>query len=325
MQSRALACVIVAALSLGAFAAYADRFADAEALFKAAKQLEKDGKLAEACPKYEASYKLDEQLGTLMNLANCYELLGKVATAWARWNAAYDWAKREGDDRVPYIEERQRKLDPRLPKLVIKVVNPVPDLHVRRGDSDLDDASWGVPTPVDPGFVAVSVLRGEVVLEERKVDANEGKVAELTLDLAAIAAAHPAPQPTSTAVPVPTAVPTSTTHEPYDPTQRTAGYVVGAVGLAATLIAGGLEIGALVKKGEAEEPDACVNKICAPGGIDAADSAATLAEAGQWLGIAGLAVLAIGVTVVLTAPSDDSDTSARIVVRPGGLAVEGSF
>src|SRR5688572_17527836 len=169
MGSRALALLLWLALVLGAPAVRADRFADAEALFKAAKQLEKDGKLAEACPKYEASYKLDEQLGTLMNLANCYELQGRVATAWARWIAAYEWAKREGDERLPYVEERQRKLEPRLPKLELEVVNPVAGLTVRRGDSDLNEASWGVPVPVDPGFVTVTVLRGDQVLEERKV------------------------------------------------------------------------------------------------------------------------------------------------------------
>jgi hypothetical protein len=320
MGPRAVALLVGLVLLWTAHAARADRFADAEALFKAAKQLEKDGKLAEACPKYEASYKLDEQLGTLMNLANCYELLGKVATAWARWNAAYDWAKRQGDDRLGYVEERQRKLEPRLPKLRLDVVNPVAGLRIRREDSDLDQASWGVPVPVDPGFVTVTVLRGAQVIEERKVDVDEGKLAELTLDLAAIEAAHPPPPPPPATGTAPVPQP-PVPREPYDPTHRTVGYVVGGVGLAATLIAAGLEIGALVKKGQAEEPDACVNKFCAPGGLEAAESAATLAEAGQWLGIAGLAVMAIGVTVILTAPSEDTQVS----IGPGSLVVEGAF
>ena len=85
--------------------ARADQVADAEALFDAARDLAKSGHYAEACPKFEASLELDEQLGTLVNLADCYENLGRVATAWAGWGAAREWAKREGDDRLDYIVE----------------------------------------------------------------------------------------------------------------------------------------------------------------------------------------------------------------------------
>jgi len=69
-----------------------------------------------------------------------------------------------------------------------------------------------------------------------------------------------------------------------------------------------------VKKDQAEEPDQCVNQFCAPSGIEAAADAKTFAEVGQWVGIGGLATLAIGTTIFLTAPSEP-DTERTIWLR----------
>lgn len=304
-------------------AASADRVTDAEALFRAAKDLTKANDWAAACPKFEASYELDPQLGVLMNIADCYEHEGKTATAWARWNAAEEWAKREADDRLAYIQERREKLVPRLPKMIVRVEHPVDQLAIQRGEVPVPPATYGLEVPVDPGTVVVTVRRGEQILEQKEVTAREAELVEVRFDLAAIAAAHPP----AADEPAPGA---------YDPTQRNVGIIIAAVGGAAVLVAGGLEIGALVKKGQAEEPDACVNRFCAPDGLADVESAATLAEAGQWVGIAGLATLAVGITVLLTAPDEPSaeeseEAGEEAMVAPwmgphgGGLVLGGSF
>jgi hypothetical protein len=329
MLTRALFCgLLAAALSAVAATVRADDAATAEAVFLAAKTLADDGKWQEACPKFEASYQLDRQLGTLLNLANCLEEIEKRAQAWVRWKEAIEWARRESDDRLAWIEGRHEALVPRLPKVVVVVEHPAADLSVRYGDDDtlLPPASYGVPLVVDPGRVSLRVVRGEAVLDTREVRAEEGKVSEVAVDLAAIARAHPPKaEPPAPAPAVPKPRP-ERPRAPYDPSQRNAGIVIGAVGLGALLVAGGLEIGALVKKGEADEPDACVNGFCSPQGIEAADEGATLAEAGQWLGIAGLGVLAVGVTVLLTAPSpDDPPPAARLELGPAGLSLRGAF
>lgn len=307
--------LLLIALTHGGFAR-ADRIADAEALFRAAKELTRANDWVEACPKFEASYELDPQLGVLMNIADCYEQLGKIATAWARWNAAEEWAKREQDDRVGFIQERRGKLIPRLPRMVIVVENPVDELQIQRGDVPVPPATYGLAVPVDPGPIAVTVRREESVLETREAEAVEGKVVELRIDLGSIAEAHPPRPGADRAI-----------SGPYDATHRNIGIVVAAVGAAATVIAGALEIGALVKKGEADAPDACVNRFCAPEGLADAQSAATLAEAGQWVGIVGLTTLAVGITVLLTAP----DAPAEVALSPwatperAGLSIGGVF
>src|SRR3954471_12905545 len=71
LRTRFFATAMV--LMTGAADAFANDPVAADALFQAGKQLITDKKYAEACSKYDASYKLDPTLGTLLNLADCYE------------------------------------------------------------------------------------------------------------------------------------------------------------------------------------------------------------------------------------------------------------
>src|SRR4029078_12457123 len=59
--------------------------AAAQALFDQARQLVSEVKCSEACPKFEESQRLDPGSGTLLNLADCYERQGKLATAWTKF------------------------------------------------------------------------------------------------------------------------------------------------------------------------------------------------------------------------------------------------
>src|SRR5690349_12619904 len=102
-----------------------DNAAAADQLYKEARALAQKGKHAEACPKFEASYKLDRALGTLLNLADCHEHVGKVASAWAEWNEAIDMAKRANDDkREKFATKRRNEIEPKLPRLAVEVTNP---------------------------------------------------------------------------------------------------------------------------------------------------------------------------------------------------------
>ncbi len=186
-------------------------------------------------------------------------------------------------------------------------------------------ATYGMELPVDPGTYDIQVRRGDAVLTTQQVVAVESESRQVTLDLKAIDEEHPAGS-----VPA-----TPGRKGGYDPAQSYAGLIVGGIGVGAVLAAVGLEIGALVKKGEADEEDACVNKFCAPQGIDAAESAAIFAEAGQWTGIIGLAVFGVGTTIFLMAPSppdeDDAAPASEAWLFPwvgpsgGGLMLGGQL
>lgn len=280
--------------------------AAAEQLYKEGKALAKKGKYAEACPKFDASYKLDKGLGTLVNLADCNERIGKIATAWAQWNEAADLARRDKDEREKFAAGRRDKLEPKLPKVKVEVSNPVATLGVYRGDVKLEPGSFGVGLPVDPGEVTVTVRRGEQVLKTETVTAKEAETASVSLDLAAIdrefPEEKPPPVPTATAAPPPTTAPPPPPPPPSS-SQKTIGYVVGGVGVAALLTAGVLEYVALNKKSKADEPDQCLNGYCSPNGFETIDSAKSYATIGQWVGIGGVLFTAVGATLILTAPS----------------------
>jgi hypothetical protein len=93
-----------------------------------------------------------------------------------------------------------------------------------------------------------------------------------------------------------------------------------------------LEIVALVNKSSANAPDSCVNDYCTQAGVDAIGRARTFANAGQWVGIGGIVVAAVGVTLTLTAPRPaPAPARTGMTLAPwagpagGGLAMRGVF
>jgi Tfp pilus assembly protein PilF len=74
--------LVVAVAASRAQAQSSDTSAIAEQLFNQARDLAKANRWAEACPRFEASLRADPVLGTRLNLATCYEHLGKLASAW---------------------------------------------------------------------------------------------------------------------------------------------------------------------------------------------------------------------------------------------------
>ena len=191
-MSPLLATVVFGAvISIAPNVARADD-ATAEALFQAAKSLMDQKKYAEACPKFEASYKIDPGVGTMLNLADCHEKEGKLAQAWGNWGEARDQAKRENDKaRMDLAARRQKELEPRVPKLTIYVTGRVEGLSVYRDELKLESAMFGVPLPVDPGAHTITLRRGTSVVREKKVDIAEKATDAVTIDAAGIPAAAP--------------------------------------------------------------------------------------------------------------------------------------
>jgi tetratricopeptide (TPR) repeat protein len=272
--------------------ARADDSASAQALFDEAVALKAKEEWAKACPKFASSYKLDPALGTLLNLANCYEKVGQIASAWAKWEEAYQWATKNNDNRAEYAMKQRDALVPRLSKLTITVTSPVPGLSIERDTSAVSEAMYGTALPVDPGAHSVFIKRDDEILKTEKITVAEAQSAALSFDLAAIEKAAPPPRPRTAVMALGPA-----------PVLRKVGWAVGAGGLAAVLAAGVIEGLAVAKKEQADDPASCFKKLCTPQGKGLADQASTLAEAGQWVGIGGLAVVAVGVTLLIVTPS----------------------
>lgn len=153
---RRLPLLLTLATLTSAGAAHAqpsDAKALAEQLFVEGKDATKRGDWAAACPKFEASLRYDPALGTRLNLAACYEKVGKVASAWAMFKESIDLARKAGDNkRREFATQQAALLEPRLPKLTITLTGgPPAGLVVTRGGTTVDAALYGSAMIVDPG------------------------------------------------------------------------------------------------------------------------------------------------------------------------------
>ena len=129
--------------------------AAAEAIFEQGKLLMQSGDYQQACVKLEASRKLDEGIGTMLYLADCYEKVGRTASAWALFKEAASIAGAQNQDsRQKLATQRARALEPGLVKLTIDVVQKNESLlgfEVRNDGVTVPPAQYGAPVPVDPG------------------------------------------------------------------------------------------------------------------------------------------------------------------------------
>src|SRR5262245_8861552 len=90
-----------------------DRIA-AETLFVEGRKLVEEGSVEAGCAKLAESQTLDPAVGTLVNLADCHERLGRLATAWREFREAAALAARKSDARREELAmSRAERIEPR--------------------------------------------------------------------------------------------------------------------------------------------------------------------------------------------------------------------
>lgn len=207
--------------------------AAARALFSEGRRLVDAGNYAAACPKFEESLRLDPGAGTSFNLADCFEHLGKTASAWARFLDVAAATKAAGQtEREQVARLRAERLEPTLARLVVEVKVAEPELVVKRDGAVVGAASWGVPVPVDPGDHAL-----EATAPGKRVWSHTATVAEgpttLAVEVPALEALPP-PEVAPAAVAAPL-IPAPRAAAESPPNERSVLPVValGALGAAA--------------------------------------------------------------------------------------------
>jgi hypothetical protein len=140
-----------------AWADSSDRAA-AIAAFDDATALLRSGDVAAACTKYQASYTLDPQLGTLLHLGSCEEQLAHLASAWSAFRDAADWAKKINDKRFALAEDRAKKLEPRLSRLQLTLPDNLPTgTTIERNGKVLPQTVYRSAMPLDLGRYEITV------------------------------------------------------------------------------------------------------------------------------------------------------------------------
>ncbi|HEU0034644.1 MAG TPA: hypothetical protein VFQ53_28665 [Kofleriaceae bacterium] len=155
--------LIIVSLLVPRLAAGQPASAQAEALFRQARELLEAGKYEEACSAFDASEKLDPAISTLVNQANCRELNQQFATAWGLFVQAQQKTVTATDPRVVQLHalavERAAQLEPKLSKLTITVTadHRVSGMEILVGADTIDAGMWGRALPVDRGTYTISV------------------------------------------------------------------------------------------------------------------------------------------------------------------------
>ena len=350
----ALALVVAVALfgaSLPAFAQSASDKAQAVALFDEGKKLVKDGKYAEACPKFELSEKLDPGVGTLGSLADCYERAGKIASAWTTWRETASAAAAKGQaDREKYARDKAKALEAKVPHFTISVPNDAkaPGLVVRFAGTK-SDLLWDIAIPADPGTYTIEASAPGKKPYTTTMTLTAG-AAPVTITIPPLeAGSGPSTMPTPTPTPTPVeATPTPTTDTNATPatttttmttdvggssgsSQKTIAYVVGGVGVVGIVVGSIFGLKAKSKNSDADancrpdDPTRC-NSV----GVQASDDAHSAATISTIAFAAGGAALVAGAVLWFTAPKDKEPSAPSVGLGFGvgsgfGLSAQGAF
>jgi serine/threonine-protein kinase len=298
--------------------------AAAQALFEDALKLIARNEHEQACRKLEESERLDAAMGTRFRLAQCYEAIGRTASAWAGYVEVADLARASGQTaREKTARARALDLEPRLSRLTIDVAAPdVEGLEVRRDGLVVGHAQWGTAIPIDPGTHRVSASApgrttwtGEVTIAQDASAVSVGVPALVEERVAVVPFAPPSPAP----------LPEARSGDG----QRMAGLVVlgaGVLGLGASGV-----LGLLAKSSYDDGVGThCQGEVCDAEGKSTTDSARRLGQVATVVLAASAVTVVSGAVIWLTAPqrrgpAAPAKAELRVRAAPQAVFFEGVF
>jgi hypothetical protein len=154
-------------------------------LFFTARGLMEGGRVAQACQKFQESYRLDPAAGTLLNMAVCHEKEGKIASAWGEFRQAIAEAKRANrQERVELATEAVKRIEPDLPFVTITVAKDarVPGLEIQRNGVPLQEGAWDTELPIDPGTNEITAIAPDYKQEKKTLTIEKRQHMTVTID-----------------------------------------------------------------------------------------------------------------------------------------------
>jgi len=330
------ASLVLSALVAAPGRAHAQSAADlasARALYKEARELRDKGDTRAALEKFKAANALAGTPITALELGRTHAQAGQPVEALEAWLSV---ARMRVDPKESENAKSARaeaatlaeQIAPKIPSLVVKLEDPPPDVTVTVDGATLPAETLGHPRKLDPGDHTV-VARGRGVSDEtRAVRLEEGAAETVTIvfprarALAAPAPSVPAPVPAASAAPAPRPASHEETRARTSPLVYV-GFGVGAAGLVVGAIGGGV---ALAEKGKLGP--LCEGLSCDPSAkkiVSSGRTWATVSTVGFVVGGVGVAAGIVGLLMprreVVVVPG----LTARLVLDPGAVGLEGTF
>lgn len=307
LHHAAGAAAIVATLFAATPSARAGGVADqvaGVAMFQEGKKLASAGDFEHACPKFVEAERLFPTTGTLLNLGDCYEKTGKLASAWGAFKQAEIMARNAGDtDRQEEAAKRARAIEGSLSKLTISVAGSSGVmLEVRRDGGIVGEGQLGTAVPVDAGEHLIEVTAPGRQKWTAKVQVDAGGI--------------------NVAVNIPALPPEMKADVAAEGSwwgaQRSAGVGVGGVGLVGLVVGAVFGARAISNNNASKEQCSPIDpSFCNDLGLSLrhdAKAAGTVSTVGI---VAGAALVAGGVVLMVTAPGAGKKEAARLELVPG--------
>jgi hypothetical protein len=304
--------------------------AAARSLFDEGARLYAAGSYPEACAKLEASYHLLAGIGTRGKLAECYEKIGRTASAWAMYREVIALASKAGDpERAKVATDRAAMLEPKLAHLTITLAadRDVPGLIIKRGDKAVERGALSTAVAIDPGKLSFEISAPGRITQN--VDVDVAPASATTFAVPALDLAPVPPPPAAAPVAGDTAGPASGSGNTW---QRPTGIIVGGVGVVTVAVGGILALVGKSSYDSAFSSGHCDHgtNSCDATGQSQTDGARSQANVGGiLLGVGAALAVGGGVLFFLAPNSPTPATGLRLVpaLAPGvaSLDVVGGF
>jgi tetratricopeptide (TPR) repeat protein len=289
----------------------------ADALFKQGRQLLNEKQYQKACAAFEDSHRIDPAIGTVLNVALCYEAWGKLAKAQRAYLEAEKLAAIKGDARQAVARQRADALTPRIPKIAFaELPAELPaDLVVLIDDVQIGIDAVRLGLSTDPGKHVIAYTAGDQKREVIEVTLGESETKWVNLRLPDAGPADGPAEP----------IDTTPAGPPRGRTRRILGLSAGGAGLIAMGAGGVIALAARADYKEAFADHCDPSGLCDDVGYRATRDARSRANVATVIFGAGAAIAATGVVLYLTAPSGRGKPERKAYIQPvlldGGAAL----
>lgn len=282
----------------------------ADDAFRKGRDLFKAGEYAAACAQFETSQRLDPQLGTLFNLAQCHEQIGKIASAYGAYRDIV--TKDTNAERRSFANELAEKLAPRVTHVVVQIDGELPPgLVVRIGDRRV---VANRPVPIDKGTyeIRVQAFATQTATVDVKIGATEeGRTLTVIIPLTPITQKRR-----------PASLRSNDVERPRSP-RKVAGITGVSLGVATLLVGAGFAWHARSswQEGHSVCGTSCATQTDSDRAYYLQESAVRSSKISNVLFVAGGALVVTGVVLWATAPSAEHAMTVRAHPSPDGGSV----
>ncbi len=278
---------------------------------------------AKAAERFRKAIALRDTLGARIELAKCYDELGKVASALEQWRYVQTEAAKEPDN--PKAQRRKKlaseaipALEPRLSTIVLEVpesLGKMTGFLIKLDKEPVAAVHWGQTIPADVGDHALEVMALDQVPWRKTLRVNaEKETVRIRID------------------PPWTTMTESNGGGSWDHTSSSGLRIAGGIGIGlglAGLGIGGLFGGLAIARNNASNDGHCdAQDRCNRTGYDLRKEALSFSTVSTAAAIAGGVVLTAGVVVLVAAPAKKSSTqgvNAQLDLGLSGVNFHGNF